>query len=151
MGLLQDTAGILKSRGIHIERWDRDPKTGKRIGFRATIDEHRFWISARKRIPKDEDLGVMERLAKKAADQNCLLFIRIGSRDFRKGLVFNPHAFLQHGELETREDARSRRGERWLNLDPDFACTLADFVEGRSQPLVKPDRSGQRSVGDYGV
>lgn len=150
-GLLHETAEQVKARGIHIEAWDRDPKTGKRIAFRATLDDETFWISARSSIPNDTDLGIMERLAKKAADQQKLILIRIGGESIRRGLVFEPEAFLQHGELETRSGERKQRGERWLNLDPEFGCRLSDYVEGRDQPHVNPKISGQRQVGDYSV
>jgi len=148
-GLLQATAETVKSRRIQIEAWDQDPKNGKRIAFRATIEGHRFWIAARKPIPKDMDLGVMGRLVRKAQGQDALLLIRIGGRPLRAGLVFDPDAFMEYGHLETRSTSRKRKGERWLNLGTEWACTLADFVEGRAEPLVHDAKERQRQVGDF--
>lgn len=138
MSLLHDTAEIIKGKGVKIEAWDTDPKSGKRIGFRATIDGQQFWISARKRIPSDGEVGVMLRLVKKAADQDTMLLIRLGNETFRRAYVLDPIAYLEYGERDTKDGSRRQRGERWINIPASWACRLSEYVDGDAAPQREP-------------
>lgn len=150
MSLLYDTAETLKANDVPIERWVTDPGSEKRIGFRATIDHQRFWVSARSRIPEDGDVGVMERLVRTAAnDTNALLYIRLGNAPFRRGYVLDPDAYLEYGERNTADGGRRQRGERWLNLPTSWACRLNDFVDGRNAPRTEPTEQ-EKKVPDGG-
>lgn len=144
MALLDETADSLKARQIRIEAWDKDPRNGKRIAFRCEIEGSRFWVSALKRIPKNERIGVMDRLAKKAADQGGMILIRLGNRNFpREALVFHPDAYLEHGERYTADSSRKQAGERWINLPVAWGCSLQDFVDGDAEPRVQPTKREQ--------
>ena len=137
--LLNETAESLKAKGIRIESWDEDPRNGKNIGFRCGFEQTRWWVSALKQIPRNEKIGVMDRLATKAAKQEAMLLIRIGTRQWPgNSLVFHPDAYLDHGERYTADEGRKQRGERWINLPASWGCRLSGYVDGTDEPRVQP-------------
>lgn len=141
MSLLTDTAEIVKARGVRIERWVEDPKAGKRIGFRCTIEGTRFYVSARSRIPDDGEVGVMARLVMMASDQDAMLLIRCGNRGFREAMVLDPDAYLEHGKRSTKDSGRRKRGEQWINIPASWACRLSGYVDGDAEPQTEPTKA----------
>jgi hypothetical protein len=123
-----------------------DKKTGRKIGFRGHMmmdfgEEASVVLTGFKYLPdKPETIGVMEKLAKIGAAEDRIIIIYFADREFHRSLVFHPQAFVAHGIEEVKQEERQERGERWLNLDRDWACTLREYAEGSDEPQVEPTK-----------
>lgn len=128
--LIGHTKELFKSRGVPIRRTYSDEQGT--YAFCVKLDGETFAVSARK-SGWNGQISVMERLVKRAADKNMTLILRVGD-DL---LVFDPVAFVQHGDAQTRDAKRARRGERWLHVPLDWGCPLESYLSGHAEPQTK--------------
>lgn len=135
--------------GCRITSSIEDKKTGRRIGFRAIMqmdfgDAKKVVLTGFSYLPEPpETIGVMEKIAKIGAAEERLIIVYFDDRAFHKSLVFHPQAFIEHGLSEAKQEERKARGERWLNLDRSWACTLREYAEGSDDPQVEPTKQEQ--------
>lgn len=129
--------------------------TGKPIGFRCILqisEEERlkFVATGFKYLPDPpETIGVMRKLPNIGLGEHRLVFVYFDDRSMRDGMVFQPLAFTEHGERQTKKESRKKRGERWLNLPRGFGCSLQEYADGIDEPRVEPpEPTGQQTLGD---
>jgi len=126
-----------------------DKKTGRRIGFRAELqlnahEREMFVATGFSYLPDPpETIGVMEKLAKIGAAESRQILVYFDDRHLAEALVFHPQAFVAHGIEEAKQAERKERGERWLNLDRDWAVSLREFADGDGEPQVEPTKREQ--------
>lgn len=124
----------------------QDPKQQKRIGFRGTLQ-----VSRNERLKAvltgfsycpdpPETIGVMERIAQIAESENRFIVVYFDDRPFRRSMLFEPRAYLDYGQPEAKQEERKQRGERWLNLDRDWAVSLREYADGDATPRVEPTK-----------
>jgi len=136
-------------RGCRITSTVNDRKTGRKIGFRATMqmdygDAVKAVITGFSYLPDPpETIGVMEKIAKIGAGESRIIVVYFDDRQFHRSLVFDPQAFIDHGLSEAKQEERKARGERWLNLDRDWAVSLRDYADGDAEPRVEPTKKEQ--------
>lgn len=136
-------------RGCRISSQIEDKKTGRRIGFRGSMqmdfgDARKVVITGFSYLPdRPESIGVMEKIAKIGAAEERLIIVYFDDRPFHKSLVFHPQAFIEHGLSEAKQEERKERGERWLNLDRDWAVSLRDYADGDGDPRQEPTKKEQ--------
>lgn len=135
--------------GCQITSSIEDKKTGKRIGFRGIMqmnphETRKVVLTGFKYLPEPpETIGVMEKIAKVGGAEDRLIIIYFDDRQFHRSLVFHPQAFIEHGITEAKQEERKARGERWLNLDRSWACTLREYADGDASPQVEPTKQEQ--------
>jgi len=136
-------------RGCGITSTVKDKKTGRKIGFRASMqmdfgDARKVVITGFSYLPdRPETIGVMEKIAKIGAAEERLIIVYFDDQPFHQSLVFHPQAFIDHGLSEAKQEERKARGERWLNLDRDWAVSLRDYADGDAEPRVEPTKKEQ--------
>lgn len=106
-------------------------------GFRVHPDElgEAFDVSVVSRSHDDGGVSVMEKLAKRADEQDRYLILFVGSPP---PLVFDPAEFLSRGESYVINDDRKERGEQWLKIPKSSGVSLDDYAEGRANPHYNP-------------
>jgi len=136
-------------RGCQISSQIEDKKTGRRIGFRGSMQMDygaaiKAVITGFSYLPDPpETIGVMEKIAKIGAAEERLIIVYFDDRPFHRSLVFHPQAFIEHGLSEAKAEERKQRGERWLNLDRDWAVSLREYADGDASPKEEPTRREQ--------
>ena len=145
--VLDNLYRLLNERGhSRVTSTVKDKKTDRKIGFRAqmqmdygeTLDVVATGFSY---LPdRPESIGVMEKIARIGAAEDRIIVLYFDDRQFHRSLVFDPQAFIDHGLSEAKQEERKERGERWLNLDRDWACTLREYADGDATPRVEPTK-----------
>lgn len=141
-GLLDDTADYWKSKDVAVRQWLED--ANGRYAFRMRVqfhddgDPHDLFVTARKYM--QTPLGAMKKLVAQAQNNDGLLLIRVGDEDGSPAFyVFDPLTILQHGQDNTEDNTRQRRGEKWVDFHPQWGCNLWDFAHGFDQPKAPDD------------
>lgn len=133
-------------KGCRITSTIKDKKTDRRIGFRGVMqmdygDAEKVVLTGFKYLPdRPESIGVMEKIARIGAAEDRIIVLYFDDRQFHRSLIFHPRSFLDHGISEAKQDERQQRGESWLNLDRDWACTLREYADGDATPRVEPTK-----------
>jgi len=121
---------------------------GKRIGFRGVLqlngqERQQFVFTGFSYTPEEpESIGVMVKLVKMAMDQDRLILIYFADRKFHRSMVFDPAAFAQFGDQETKAEERQTRKERWVNLPRQYSCTLRELADGDGEPRTEELQRG---------
>jgi hypothetical protein len=130
--------------------------TGKQIGYRAILqvnaeDRVKFVLTGFSYLPDEpETIGVMKKIPRIGTGESRLILVYFDDRPLTEAMVFQPQAFLDHGESEAKEKERQARGERWLNLPRGYACSLREYADGEATPRVDPSNlSGQQTAGRH--
>lgn len=150
--MIDHAADFFKSRRTQIEAWYSDDKG--RYAFRVTVQGQRFVTCAKKYVNHGRASFMKGKVLERARDQDALvlLFIAEGNR----WLVFDPRHALVHGEPSGGKSKRVKKGEDWLDVDTDCACSLEAFIDGHAEPDFDPDGSGDEtgakpsSITDWG-
>lgn len=135
--------------GSRVTSQIEDKKTGKRIGFRATLqlnphERDQFVATGFSYLPdKPETIGVMKKIARIGAAEDRQILVYFDDRKIDQALVFHPQAFIEYGQSEAKQEERKQRGERWLNLDRSWACSLREYADGSADPQVEPTKQEQ--------
>lgn len=153
-GAVLDRLGklIADRRGSQITGNIIDKRTGKRIGYRGTLqmdfgDRIQAVLTGFKYLPEaPETIGVTEKLAKIGAAEERHVIVYFDDRKLHQAMVFHPEAHIQHGTPEVKKEKRQKRNERWRNLDRSWACTLREFAEQKAEPQVQPRETEQRQA-----
>jgi len=128
---ISDAKDWFKNRKTAIARSYED-SVGE-YGFRVRPDElgEAFDVSVVSQSHEDGDVSVMEKLAKRANEQDRYLILFVGGPP---PLVFDPAEFLSRGTSYVINDDRKERGEQWLKIPKSSGVTLEDYAEGRDDP-----------------
>lgn len=137
---------INEKPGCGVKNTIRDKKTDRKIGFRAVLrmdygEQEQMVATGFSYLPdRPETIGVMAKIAKIGAAEDRQILVYFDDRPFHGSLIFHPRSFLDHGISEAKQDERKQRGEQWLNLDRDWACTLREYADGKAEPRVEPTK-----------
>lgn len=128
---ISDAKDWFKRRETRIQRTYED-SVGE-YGFRVSPDElgESFDVSAVSQSHDDGDVSVMEKLAKRANEQDRYLILFVGSPP---PLVYDPAEFLSRGTEYVINDDRKKRGERWLKIPKDSGVSLEEYADGHKDP-----------------
>lgn len=128
---ISDAKDWFKRRETRIRRSYEDDVGA--YGFRVRPDElgEAFDVSVVSQTHEDGDVSVMEKLAKRANEQDRYLILFVGSPP---PLVFDPAEFLSRGESYVINDERKKRGEQWLKIPKNSGVRLERYADGDADP-----------------
>jgi len=127
--LIHDLAEWFKSRKTRVTAWYEDGVG--RYAFRVCVDGQDFVACARSSPPADGRTSVMRRVCGKAQTTDAYVLLRTPEAMY----VFDPVTVLAVGDPDDpHDDSRAKRGEAWVYVDVEYACTFEQWVDGYGKP-----------------
>lgn len=127
--LIHDFAEWFKSRKTPVREWYKDDVG--RYAFRVRVDGQDFVACARSSSPGDGRTSIMRRVCGEAQTSDAFVLLRTPADTY----VFDPVTVLAVGDpADPHDDRRSKRGEAWVYVDVDYACTFSRWADGYAKP-----------------